>query len=54
MVNSSSLDETAYGFGYIGNKRYLKGIATPTGTHTNGTPIGILAMRDSAAYRPVV
>ncbi len=54
VIDSSSEDETAYSFGYIGNKRYLKGIATPTGTHTNGTPIGILALRDSAAYRPVV
>jgi hypothetical protein len=54
VVNSSSLDKTAYGFGYQGNKRYLKGVATPTGTHTNGTPIGILALRGAAAYRPVV
>jgi hypothetical protein len=54
VVNSSSLDRTAYGFGYIGAKRYLKGVATPTGTHTNGTPIGIIALRGSPAYKPVV
>jgi hypothetical protein len=54
VVNSSSLDKTAYGFGYQGGKRYLKGIATPTGTHTNGTPIGIFALRDAAAYKPVI
>lgn len=53
VVNSPSLDETAYAFGYQGNKRYLKAVATPTGTHTNGTPMGMLAMRDAAAYRPV-
>jgi len=53
VVNSSTLDEAAYGFGYAGNKRYLKAVATPTGTHSNGTPIGILALRDTAAYRPV-
>ena len=27
VVNSSSLDETAYSFGYIGAKRYLKAVA---------------------------
>lgn len=54
VVNSPSLDRTTYGFGYIGAKRYLKGMATPTGTHTNGTPIGILALRDTSGYRPVV
>lgn len=53
VVNSSSLDETAYSFGYQGAKRYLKAVATPTGTHTNGTPIGIVAMRSIAAYSPV-
>ncbi len=53
VVNSSSLDRTAYSFGYQGNKRYLKGVATPTGTHSVGTPIGILAMRDTASYMPV-
>jgi len=54
VVNSTSLDETVYGIGYIGNKRYLKGVATPSGTHTNGTPIGIIALRGNSAYRPVV
>ena len=54
VVNSLSLDETAYNIGYIGSKRYVKGIATATGTHTNGTPLGIVALRGTAAYRPVV
>lgn len=53
VVNSMSLDETAYSFGYIGSKRYLKAVATPTGTHSNGTPIGIVALRGTPAYRPV-
>lgn len=54
VIDSSTEDRTAYSFGYVGNKRYLKGVATPTGTHTNGTPIGILALRDNSAYKPVV
>lgn len=52
-VNSSSLDRTAYSFGYNGNKRYLKAVATPTGTHSVGTPIGMLALRGTAGYSPV-
>lgn len=54
VVNSSSLDRIAYNFGYQGAKRYLKAVATPTGTHTNGTPIGIVALRSVASYTPVV
>lgn len=54
VVNSMTLDETVYVFGYQGSKRYLKAVATPTGTHTNGTPIGILAMRAIPSYSPVV
>lgn len=54
VINSAALDETVYAFGYQGNKRYLKAVATPTGTHTNGTPIGMLALRGTPAYRPVV
>jgi len=53
-VNSPSLDETVYSFGYQGGKRYLKAVATPTGTHTNGTPIGVVALRAVAGYAPVV
>ena len=47
-------DNAVKKIGYIGNKRYLKGVATPTGTHTVGTPIGIIALRGASAYRPVV
>jgi hypothetical protein len=54
IVNSSSLDETAYSFGYIGSKRYLKAVAIPTGTHSNGTPIGMVALRGTPSYSPVV
>jgi hypothetical protein len=53
VVDSSSKDKTAYSFGYQGSKRYLKAVATPTGTHTVGTPIGMICMRGTAAYAPV-
>lgn len=54
VVDSSTKDKMAYSFGYMGGKRYLKAVATPTGTHTNGTPIGIVALRGNPAYAPVV
>jgi hypothetical protein len=54
VVDAPSKDRTAYSFGYVGAKRYLKAIATPTGTHTNGTPLGVIALRNTAAYSPVV
>ncbi len=53
VVDSTAKDEVSYTFGYAGMKRYLKGVATPTGSHSNGTPIGILAIRATAAYSPV-
>lgn len=47
VIDSNTEDETAIKFGYKGNKRYLKAVATKTGTHTNGTPIGILAVLEN-------
>ena len=54
VIDASTKDRTSYSFGYQGNKRYLKGLATPTGTHSTGTPIGILSLRSSASYTPVI
>lgn len=48
VIDSASEDELAYVFGYKGTKRYVRGVATKTGTHTNGTPIGIVALRHAA------
>ena len=53
VVNSSALDEAVYKFGYLGNKRYLRAQALPTGTHTGGTPLGMIAIRGDAALMPV-
>lgn len=54
VINSSSLDETVVPFGYKGGKRYIKAVATPTGTHTNGTPIGVVALRGNPSIVPVI
>ena len=34
-------------------KRYLRAVATPTGSHSSGTPIGIVALRGTPSYSPV-
>ena len=51
---STNADSAAYSFGYIGGKRYLKAVATPTGSVSSGVPVGIIALRGTPAYKPVV
>lgn len=53
VIDAPSEDSLAVKFGYTGGKRYVKGVATKTGTHTNGTPIGIVAIQGDAGLRPV-
>jgi hypothetical protein len=54
VIDAPAEDRTAYSFGYNGSRRYLRAVATPTGTHTVGTPIGIIALRGTPSYAPVV
>lgn len=53
VIDAPSEDSLAVAFGYIGGKRYVKAVATKTGTHTNGTPMGVIALQGNAAQRPV-
>ncbi|MGE0754582.1 MAG: hypothetical protein AB7L92_05420 [Alphaproteobacteria bacterium] len=53
VVDDPAEDDAAYSLGYIGTKRYVKAVVTPTGSHSNGTPIGVIALRGDAGYRPV-
>ena len=34
--------------GYIGGKRYIRGVIAKTGTHSNGTPLGAMIVRGHA------
>lgn len=52
-VDSDSDDEQVYHFNYRGNCRYLRGIATATGTHSNGTPMSIVAFQANGANEPL-
>jgi hypothetical protein len=54
VVNGTTLDRQAYAIGYIGGSRYIQALATPTGSVSSGMPIGIVALKGVAAYRPVV
>lgn len=53
VVDDAAEDERSYSMGYIGNKQYIKAVATPTGSHSNGTPLGVLALRGTASLSPV-
>jgi hypothetical protein len=52
VIDATNEDKQTYKFGYIGTKRYLKGIATPTGSHSIGTPIGIVALKGHPSLAP--
>lgn len=54
VLNTTSSDRQVYSFGYIGGQRYIQAIATPTGSVSSGVPIGIVALRGTAGYKPVV
>ena len=53
-VNGTTLDRQAYSLGYIGSKRYVQAVATPTGSVSSGMPIGIVALRGESTYKPVI
>lgn len=53
VIDAPTEDSLAVKIGYIGSKRYIKGVATATGTHTNGTPIGIVSVLGGASNAPV-
>lgn len=53
VVNSTALDETAYLFGYIGTKRYVRAQIVNSGTHSSGTPMGASVVRGEPALLPV-
>jgi len=36
--------------GYIGGKRYIRGVIAKTGTHSTGTPIGLLVVKGNALH----
>ena len=53
LINAASEDETNYITGYKGDKRYVHVTLNFTGTHSTGTPIGILAIQSNPRSAPV-
>lgn len=44
VIDDPAEDDAVYKVNYLGNKRYVKVIANYTGTHTNGCPLGVVAV----------
>lgn len=53
VIDAPAEDSLVVAFGYIGSKPFTKGVATATGTHSNGTPIGILSVLGDPMVAPV-
>lgn len=53
VIDAPAEDSLAVKVGYIGSKRYIKGVATATGSHSSGTPIGIISVLGGASNAPV-
>lgn len=54
VINTPTGDNVAIPFGYIGGKRYVRAVATATGTHTNGTPMSMVALKGHPSMRPTI
>jgi len=44
VIDAAAEDDASYPIGYTGPERYVRVLATKTGTHSNGTPIGVVAV----------
>ena len=49
VIDAAAEDDAVYVAGYRGNKRYVRVVVNVTGTHTNGTPLGIVAVFEPLA-----
>ena len=52
-IDAAAEDDVVVAVGYIGDKRYVRGVINITGTHTNGTPIGIVGLQGHPLRSPV-
>lgn len=53
VIDAPLEDSLLVKFGYLGSKRYLKAVATAMGSHSTGTPIGIISVLGNPAQLPV-
>lgn len=53
VIDDGAEDSLVVKVGYLGNKRYVRGVLNFTGTHTNGCPCAVLAIQGDAEVEPV-
>jgi hypothetical protein len=53
VVDAPAEDSTVFKCGYRGVKRYVRVVLNFSGTHTTGTPVGVIAVQGHAHYAPV-
>ena len=53
VVVSNATASQAYLVGYKGNKRYIRGVLNFSGTHSTGTPIGVIGLKGGNHTLPV-
>ena len=52
LIDAAAEDDAVFASQYLGDKRYVKVNINVTGTHTNGTPCGVLAVQSGENYLP--
>jgi hypothetical protein len=53
LIDAAAEDDAVYMTEYRGSKRYVRPVINVTGTHSNGTPMGIVALRIGPARAAV-
>lgn len=53
VIDAPTEDSTVFVGQYVGTARYARVVINVTGTHTNGTPIGVIACRFRPQTAPV-
>lgn len=53
LIDAPAEDSAVFSIGYVGKKRYVRVVIDTTGTHTNGTPMGVVALKGKPTLLPV-
>lgn len=53
LVDAPAEDSRKFDIGYVGTKRYVRVVIDTTGTHSNGTPMAVAAIKSHATLAPV-
>jgi hypothetical protein len=52
VIDAAAEDDVVKTSKYLGNKQYVRVVLNLTGTHTNGIPIGAVAVKSGENYKP--